>query len=336
VGIGGLTGRDGVDCTACHLSYGSTVQIIDDATGTTAPSAIPRGQTRAFRVRVTGGPAVLCGFNLAASGGTLIPGSGVKFDDFVTSELTHSGPKAFSSGTCDLPFSWTAPNANGPVTFWTAGNSANGDANSTGDFIGLDTHSINVIDPPVAPPNDDWPDAINLGSTGGSLFGTLLDSTPDGSDSTSASTGRGDVWYRWTSPRAGSMTVTTCGTNDQSNFVYGVDSGTDTVVSLHSGAPGTSANQLGVNDDFPGSVVSAACVGIDTGALRDSAVRISVSQGQAVYIRVAHHVSQVQGGVFALQVAPEPGAFAVAATAVVTLAAFARRPARAGGEGPLG
>jgi hypothetical protein len=48
------------------------------------------------------------------------------------------------------------------------------------------------------------------------------------------------VWYVWTAPGNGTLHADTCG------------SGYDSVLSVHTGCPGTAANSIGCNDDFCG------------------------------------------------------------------------------------
>jgi hypothetical protein len=76
----------------------------------------------------------------------------------------------------------------------------------------------------------------------------------------------------------------------------------DTVLSLHSGCPGTAANQIACNDDAIGGV----CAGMDSGTLRDSAVTAGVTAGQHLLVRVAGYNGS--SGVFSLHVSYLPPA----------------------------
>jgi hypothetical protein len=71
--------------------------------------------------------------------------------------------------------------------------------------------------------------------------GSTVGATVDGSSTCGFSNGTPDVWFAYTSPRNGVMVVQTGGSR------------LDTVISVHSACPGTTANQVaeGCNDDDP-------------------------------------------------------------------------------------
>lgn len=149
----------------------------------------------------------------------------------------------------------------------------------------------------LSPANDDCGDATLIvdGVYGGSLSGA----TNDGTSVCGASSTSPDVWYRYTSTHTGTLTVSTCGTHDGP----GLDQGIDTVLSLHSSCGGS---ELACDDDDNPQI---ACVGLDTGILRDSAVQIPVTNGQSVRIRVANYNNGATGP-FTLRVdcVPDPPA----------------------------
>jgi hypothetical protein len=153
-------------------------------------------------------------------------------------------------------------------------------------------------------PNDPCGSAIAIGP--GWYFGTLVGATDDGSASCGGA-GQPDAWYSYTAPQAGTLKVSTCGTND----FGGIDAGMDTVLSVHSGCPGTSTNQLACNDDWPSGPDPNACNGIwpfiDAGSLRrDSALSLPVTPGQTVWIRVSKFWASTPG-FFYLTLGLEPG-----------------------------
>ena len=129
--------------------------------------------------------------------------------------------------------------------------------------------------------NDDCVDAEVIGE--GTFNGTLVGATNDGSASCGASAANPDVWYEFTAPCNGVLHANTCGTHDAG----GQDTGIDTVLSVHSGCPGTTGNQLDCNDDWPGGSDPTACSGTNTGINRDSAVAVPVTVGETVFIRVS-------------------------------------------------
>ena len=71
---------------------------------------------------------------------------------------------------------------------------------------------------------------------GGEFPGTLEEATNDGTSSCGLSTNQPDVWYQLSVGFRGTLRVNTCGTREAT--------GVDTVVSLHSGAPGTTGNEI--------------------------------------------------------------------------------------------
>jgi hypothetical protein len=112
--------------------------------------------------------------------------------------------------------------------------------------------------PAVAPINDDCSFAQAIGN--GTFSGSTLGATNDGSASCGASSESPDVWYRYAATANGSVVFDTVGST------Y------DTVLSLHSGCPGTEANQLACNDDW-GSPQSWVTLDMTTG--EEVLVRVS-------------------------------------------------------------
>ena len=102
---------------------------------------------------------------------------------------------------------------------------------ATGSF------TLNVSGPTAN--NDNCANAIVV--TNGTYTGSTTGMTRDGSASCGSSSTTVDVWYSYTAPATGTLNLNSCG------------SGYDTVLSVHSGCPGTSSNQLACNDDCGGS-----------------------------------------------------------------------------------
>ncbi len=146
----------------------------------------------------------------------------------------------------------------------------------------------------VRPANDDCSGATPIGN--GTFNGTLAGGTLDGSDAC-VGANESDVWYLYTAACTGTLEVTTCGTHDTG----GLDSGVDTVVSLHSACPGSAGNQLACNDD------SYLCGTLDQGIRRDSNVNLPVVPGQQVLIRVANYPGTPRS-VFTLRTSCSTGA----------------------------
>ncbi|MBL8880160.1 MAG: hypothetical protein JNG88_13660, partial [Phycisphaerales bacterium] len=127
--------------------------------------------------------------------------------------------------------------------------------------------------PVPRPDNDACGSAIEL-INGASVVGNLHRATSDGNATCGGSSNNRDVWYTFVARCNGTLHVNTCGSRDIDGPVTGVD----TVLSVHSGCPGTTANQLACNDDAGQS----GCSG------NDSAVVVSMTTGQRVFIRVTH------------------------------------------------
>lgn len=132
----------------------------------------------------------------------------------------------------------------------------------------------------------------------------IFDGAPAVSDNLSASfpagssncggNGNADHWYVYNAPCDGQVTITSCGTHD-SPFV---DAGMDTIISVYDGCGGT---ELACNDDD----IAGIC-GNEPGMVRDAAVRVPVSAGTQLFIRVTHFGSFIAGGDFLLHVECAP------------------------------
>ncbi|CAG1010119.1 hypothetical protein PHYC_03799 [Phycisphaerales bacterium] len=120
--------------------------------------------------------------------------------------------------------------------------------------------------PPPAPPNNGCGSAINH-SVGASTNGTTANATLDGSATCGSSSSTPDVWYRVVPPISGTVQFDTCGS------LY------DTVISVHTGCPGTTGNQIACNDD-------SGALGNCPFTLQ-SALNVAVSGGTTYYVRVS-------------------------------------------------
>ncbi len=107
------------------------------------------------------------------------------------------------------------------------------------------------------PANDDCADAMVISN--GSFSGTTLGATDDGDTSCGVSINSPDVWFRYSSPEGGVFFAETQG----ATF--------DTVLSVHSGCPGTVANEITCNDD---NVAGESMVGFELGAGEEVLLRL--------------------------------------------------------------
>ena len=112
--------------------------------------------------------------------------------------------------------------------------------------------------------NDSYTDA-RTACPGTSYAGSTVGATVDGSTTCGTSDGTADVWYKYTPGSSGSATFSLC---SSTNY--------DSVMSIHSGAPGTAANTLGCNDDACGMAYSAP-----------SEVPLTVTGGTTYFIRIS-------------------------------------------------
>ena len=127
----GKIGRTNLSSTpgcTCHGSNPSgNVQIIIDG-----PDTVDINSTNTYQVRISGGPAVSAGTNIAASDGSLAPvSSTLKLD---SGQLTHTSPVSFA-GHMEVvfEFDFTAPATIGQVTLAANGNSVNLNGSNSGD-----------------------------------------------------------------------------------------------------------------------------------------------------------------------------------------------------------
>ena len=137
VKVSGNPATGGATCAACHSGGDApTVTII-------GPTSVMVGETNRYTVRIAGGPAEIGGFNVSTEGGTLSgPGANAQIFE---GEATHMGPQPFVDGVLTFSFDWTAPDAAGTLAMYGAGNSANGNGETSGDGIGAASILIDVM-----------------------------------------------------------------------------------------------------------------------------------------------------------------------------------------------
>ena len=130
-----------------------------------------------------------------------------------------------------------------------------------------------TVAPVAGVAGDNCADATEIGD--GAWTGDTSEATNDGDASCGNSSSSPDVWFSYTAAQDGLVEVRTCGTT------------WDTVVSVHTGCPGTAANELTCNDD--------ACS-------VQSRVLVMVEAGQTYLVRVAGFSGAT--GPFTLSVQP--------------------------------
>jgi hypothetical protein len=99
------------------------------------------------------------------------------------------------------------------------------------------------------PANNSCTSAIPIHFAGSyvTVSGTTQGATPDGSSNCTPNSGSPDVWYSIALPEAASLTFQTCG-----------GATWDTLLSLHSSCPGTTANMVGCNNTACGLMSSVS------------------------------------------------------------------------------
>ena len=153
--IAGRTGApndicNGFTCniTPCHYSYG--LNTGKAAFSITAPSAYEKGKTTNIVVKFANSDTSLHGFEITAMDTTDTKvGTFTSTDETTQTEFYRNQYAAHTTiGTAESSWTiqWSAPseNVSGPITFYAAGNEANGDGTSEGDYIYTDTATISL------------------------------------------------------------------------------------------------------------------------------------------------------------------------------------------------
>lgn len=148
----GITGRThkGPEpgCTCHDPSPSTSVSVIISGPNTLSP-----GDTATFIVKISGGPLVKAGTDIAVRNGTLdvISGSGLqKMGD----ELTHTEPKAPVNDTVSFSFQYIAPATLGYDTLFANGNSVNFDGTNSGDMWNFASDKLVMISIPAGNSNN--------------------------------------------------------------------------------------------------------------------------------------------------------------------------------------
>jgi hypothetical protein len=150
------------NCTTCHFSYDpnsgdGSLQLLG------LPDGFAPGETYSLEVRLADPDQIRWGFELTvlddadflSSGGQIVvtdPGNTQLSEDGegTVDYLKHTlgGTQwGLADGPAFWSFDWTAPSADvGSVTFYVAGNAANGDESFIGDYIYVSTYTV-----PAAP-----------------------------------------------------------------------------------------------------------------------------------------------------------------------------------------
>ncbi len=114
---------------------------------------------------------------------------------------------------------------------------------NSGAFAYSGTVGITILSPP--PPNDNFPNRITISGSTASVYGSNAAATKEPGEPNHAGTSGGSsVWWTWTAPRTGTVTISTFG----SNF--------DTLLGVYTGTSVSSLTTAASNDDYGGQQTS--------------------------------------------------------------------------------
>ena len=132
-------------CADCHA--GNALNTSGGSLMLTIPETYEPNEVYTIIVELSRAGQSKWGFEMTALGANGARAGSFTADDAANTQLTETNNKQYiqhttagtATGTNDAhswEFKWTAPDADvGPITFYTAGNAANGDGGTTGDYI---------------------------------------------------------------------------------------------------------------------------------------------------------------------------------------------------------
>ena len=143
----GLTGSppNGANCTQCHV--GNTLNDADGSLMLTIPETYEPNEIYTIVVNLSRDGQSRWGFEMTALDGNGARAGSFEVSDAANTQLKEKDSKQYimhtsagsAQGTEDenqWTVEWTAPDADiGPITFYAAGNAANGDGGTAGDYI---------------------------------------------------------------------------------------------------------------------------------------------------------------------------------------------------------
>ncbi len=153
-------------------------------------------------------------------------------------------PYPGSSGNHELD------NASNPSTKFDDGTPSNLDvhidSNTCASTMQLDVVAPGIVSPPPTPPaNDNYSAATVVSGGSGTVTQSTKYATEEAGEPEPAGVGAASVWFKWTAPASGNLTVNTLG----SDF--------DTTLGLYTGSAVNALTELASNDDFPGAGVTS-------------------------------------------------------------------------------
>lgn len=138
---------NGQSCSSCHTSSEHEAPEVSFD----GPTAVLPGELVTYTLTIRGGPAVIGGFNVSATDGTLQAIAGLTTTQTANNflgdpEVIHtSPPPAFDDEqSLTFPFLWQAPQTEGAYLFYGAGLSANSSGDPSGDVVDNATFLVTV------------------------------------------------------------------------------------------------------------------------------------------------------------------------------------------------
>lgn len=150
-GIVGLTKKDNGPGCVCH-NFSPTDSVIVWIEG---PDSLLKNSSAQYRIKMTGGPAVAGGFNVASYFGMI--DSVDSLTRTIAGELTHSFPNLFVNDTVQWEFLYTAPDSIVADTLYSVANSVNLDSIPTNldQWNFGENFLVTVYDNPVSVQNEE-------------------------------------------------------------------------------------------------------------------------------------------------------------------------------------
>ncbi len=148
-GLVGLTRLNGNGCECHGIEPSVSVHIWIDG-----PDTVIVSDTVAFKILMTGGPAVEGGYNVAAIYGALVAVDSLSqtmvYLDTLPLQLTHTMPNPFINDTVVWDFNYSAPDSIVVDTIYSVANSVNGDGIPFDDQWNFGANfPVVIIDNPV-------------------------------------------------------------------------------------------------------------------------------------------------------------------------------------------
>ena len=156
-GIIGATKLNGEGCICHDLDYNDSIYVWIEG-----PDSIFISDTVAYKIFLSGGPAVNGGFNVAVRLGALESVDTTTYINF--DELTHSFSLGFTGDTVSWNFKYIAADTSGTDTIYSVANSVNGDGNPiVGDKWNFgENFAVQILNIPVSVENETLPQEFYL------------------------------------------------------------------------------------------------------------------------------------------------------------------------------